>query len=247
MKKTIDDNLDIIEFSTLENKCVYQDNKMMKMEYKFIKNSPLQLNTKLIQRGWRRFGNYFSRPVCQGCNDCISLKIDVENFKLSRSAKRVYKKNNRSNTKVLVRTPSVTNEHIELYKKFHYYMKEKKGWDNYHISTSTYEDLYVAGHSFYGKEILYFVDGKLVGVDLVDFLEDGISAIYFFYDPDYSHLSLGRYSIYKQIEFAKKLDLRWIYLGYAVENCDSLNYKFDYKPHLKLINNPNLNEEAIWL
>jgi arginine-tRNA-protein transferase len=60
-------------------------------------------------------------------------------------------------------------------------------------------------------------------------------------------LSLGRYSIYKQIEFAKEMGLKWIYLGYAVENCDSLNYKFDYKPQKRLINNPDLEDEAIWL
>ena len=247
MKKTQGQERDIIEFSTLETKCVYQDNKKMKMEYKYIKDSPLDLNTKLNQRGWRRFGNYFSRPVCYSCHDCISLKIDVENFKLSRSAKRVYKKNKAANTKILIKTPSITDEHIKLYRKFHQYMHQKKGWDNYNITPSTYEDLYVLGHSFYGKEILYFVDGKLVGVDLVDFLEDGISAIYFYYDPDFAHLSLGRYSIYKQIDFARELELKWIYLGYAVENCNSLNYKFDYKPHLRLINNPNIDEEAIWI
>jgi len=247
MKKTRGEERDIIEFSTLESNCVYQDGKKMKMEYKYIKDSPLHLNTKLIQRGWRRFGNYFSRPVCNGCNDCISLKIDVDNFKLSRSARRVYKKNKAAGTKTLIKTPSVTKKHIDLYKKYHYYMHIKKGWEYHNISPSSYEDLYTLGHSFYGKEILYFVDGKLVGVDLVDFLEDGISAIYFFYDPDYAHLSLGRYSIYKQIDFAKELGLKWIYLGYAVKNCDSLNYKFEYKPNLRLINNPNIDEEAIWL
>jgi len=247
MKKTQSLDRDIIEFSTLESKCVYQENKKMKMEYKYIKNVSLSLNTQLVQRGWRRFGNYFSRPVCLCCTDCISLKIDVQNFKLSKSARRVYKKNKEANTKILIRTPSRTIEHLDLYRRYHYYMHQKKGWDNYSISPATYEDLYVLGHSFFGKEILYFVDGKLVGVDLVDFLEDGISAIYFYYDPEYSHLSLGRYSIYKQIEFAKKLDLKWIYLGYAVENSPSLRYKFDYKPNLRLINNPNLEEEAIWL
>jgi arginine-tRNA-protein transferase len=247
MRKTQGLNQDIIEFSTLETRCVYQKNKKMKMEYKYIKNSSLDLNTKLIQRGWRRFGNYFSRPVCKNCCDCISVKIDVENFKLSRSAKRVYKKNKEAKTKILIKTPSSTPAHIKLYKKYHEYMNKKKGWELYHISESSYYDLYVAGHSFYGKDILYFVDEKLVGVDIVDFLADGISAIYFYYDPEYSFLSLGKYSIYKEIEFAKEMGLKWIYLGYAVQNSDSLNYKFDYKPQKRLINHPELEDEAIWL
>jgi len=238
---------DVIEFSTLETKCVYQDDKKMKMQYRYVKDSSLNLSTQLTQRGWRRFGNYFSKPVCSACNDCISLKIDVQNFKLSRSQKRIYKKNKLANTKIIVKTPSTTYEHIELYKKYHIFMATHRNWEYHSISLSSYQDLYVNGHSFFGKEILYYIDGKLVGVDLVDFLEDGISSIYFFYDPDFRHLSLGKYSLLKQIEFAKKLDLNWIYLGYAVQNCQSLRYKFDYKPHKKLVNNPTLEEEAIWI
>ena len=81
---------------------------------------------------------------------------------------------------------------------------------------------------------------------MVDFLEDGLSAIYFYYDPDYSHLSLGKYSLYKQIEMAKERELAWIYLGYYVKECDSLNYKDSYKPNQILQNNPTLEEEATW-
>ena len=47
--------------------------------------------------------------------------------------------------------------------------------------------------------------------------------------------------------FAKEMGLKWIYLGYAVQNSDSLNYKFDYKPQKRLINHPELEDEAIWL
>ena len=245
MKKSWEYGQDIVEFTTLENSCVYQPGKKMKMSYKYIKNPTLSLNSKLIREGWRRFGKYFSRPACDGCSDCLSLKIDVKNFKLSKSQKRVYKKN--KNTKIIIRKPSVTKEHLDLYTRYHSYKEQKDGWEKTQISFSTYEDLYIAGSSFYGKEILYFHDGKLVGVDLVDFLEDGISAIYFYYDPDYLHLSLGKYSLLKEIDFAKELDLDWIYLGYAVKSCKSLNYKFDYKPHKILQNYPKSGEEAIWI
>jgi len=245
--KRMRENRDIIEFSTLESQCVYQKDKKMKMQYKYVKNPSFELNSMLTTRGWRRFGKYFSRPVCRGCRDCISLKIDVKNFEFSKSVRRVYKKNKKANTKYIIQTPSVSKAHIELYKKYHKFMQQKKGWEYHSISEISYYDLYVAGHSFFGKEVLYFIDDRLVGVDLIDFLKDGISSIYFYYDPDFSYLSLGRYSIYKQIEFAKKMGLSWIYLGYAVENSDSLKYKFDYKPHKILINNPSLDEEAIWI
>jgi arginine-tRNA-protein transferase len=87
----------------------------------------------------------------------------------------------------------------------------------------------------------------LVGVDLVDFLDDGLSAIYFYYDPDFAKYSLGNYSIYKQIEMAKERELKWIYLGYYVKDCDSLNYKVNFTPYEILQNNDELDEAAVWI
>ncbi len=245
MRKVPFIDTDIIEFSTLESDCVYLKGKNMKMAYKYIKDCSLSLSSKLVQRGWRRFGHYYSRPACEGCNECLSMRINVNQFQISKSARRVIKKN--ENTRVLVRKPSISPDHLALYEKYHHYMQQKKGWEYYPITAESYADLYATGHSSYGYEILYIKDEKLIGVDLVDFLEDGISAIYFYYDPDYAHLTLGKYSIYKQIEMAKIRDLEWIYLGYYVKDCDSLNYKEQYKPHEILLNNPAVDEDTIWV
>ena len=235
----------VIEFSTVETSCVYLPEKRMRMHYKYIKNASKKLNSDLTERGWRRFGEYYSRPACKDCNECLSLKIDAFNFKFSKSAKRVMKKN--ANTKIHIQTPTTTTAHIKLYEKYHLYMSKKKGWKYYPISPALYNELYVQGHGEFGIEILYFIDGKLVGVDLVDICENGISSIYFFYDPDYSQYSLGRYSIYQQILMAQKYSLRWIYLGYYVKDCNSLNYKASYKPHKILVGSPSLKENPIWI
>lgn len=235
---------DIIEFSTLQSPCVYLKGQKMKMAYKYIKDCSLSLSTKLVQRGWRRFGHYYSRPACDGCKACLSMRIDVNAFVFSKSARRVIKKNEA--TRVLVRKPTISDEHLNLYEKYHRYMQEKKGWEYYPVNADSYADLYAKGFSSYGYEILYIRDQKLIGVDLVDFLEDGLSAIYFYYDPEYSYLSLGRFSLYKQIEMARERELEWIYLGYYVKECDSLNYKNDYKPNQVLHNEPDLNDPAHW-
>jgi arginine-tRNA-protein transferase len=235
---------DIIEFSTLQSPCVYIPGKEMKMTYKYIKECSLSLSTKLVQRGWRRFGHYYSRPSCAGCQACESLRIDVNGFIFSKSVRRVIKKN--AETRILVRKPSISQDHLDLYKKYHRYMEREKGWEYYPLNRDSYADLYAKGFSSYGYEILYIRDQNLIGVDLVDFLEDGISSIYFYYDPDYRHLSLGKYSLYKQIEMAKTRQLSWIYLGYYVKECGSLNYKADYNPHQILQNNPSLDEVALW-
>ncbi len=234
----------IIEFSTLESKCVYLDNRRMKMEYKYIKSSSLEFNSLLIKRGWRRFGDYYSRPNCSLCQECLSLRIDAKNFNFSKSQRRVFKKN--LDTKIIIRKPSVSLEHLELYERYHKFMNRKKGWDYYRVSSDSYYDLYIKGASTFGKEILYIRDSKLVGVDLVDFIDDGLSSIYFYYDPLYSNLSLGNYSLLEQIKIAKNRDLRWIYLGYYVKECNSLNYKKKFKPFQTLKNNPDIKEEPIW-
>jgi arginine-tRNA-protein transferase len=156
----------------------------------------------------------------------------------------VLKKN--SDTFLEIREPTISDEHLQLYDKYHKYMQEKKGWEFYPVNHEAYEDLYIKGSSTFGKEVAYYIDGKLVGVDLIDLLEDGISSIYFYYDPNFRNYSLGRYSIFKEIELAKEMNKRWVYLGYSVKDNSSLNYKLNYKPHQILSQRPKIDEEAKW-
>lgn len=235
----------MIEFSTLETKCSYFDGCKTRMEYKYIENATMELNQALIERGWRRFGHYYSRPQCQNCASCLSLRIDVKNYEFSRSAKRAFKK--AEGLRYVIQSPTISNEHLELYDKYHRFMEQKRGWQYYNLKPQSYHELYVSGAHNFGKEVLYFHEDQLIGVDLIDFLDDGISSIYFYYDPDFEKLSLGRLSIYEQIILAKEYDLDWIYLGYYVEHCQSLKYKASYAPSQILQGNPNLNEDAIWI
>ena len=244
MNSRLQHNSDIIEFSTLQSRCVYLPHKLMKMHYKYIKECPESLNAALVKRGWRRFGHYFSRPGCDGCTACQSLRIDVSKFKPSRSQKRIWKQ---KGIRTFVRKPTVSFEHLALYEKYHRYMQKTRGWDYYAVDAESYYDLYVKGFGPFGNEVRYYYEGNLVGIDLIDYLDDGISANYFYYDPDYKHLSLGTYSLLKQIEFARKRELSWIYLGYYVEECRSLRYKAHFKPYQILKNAPSENETPIWI
>ncbi|MCJ7764716.1 MAG: arginyltransferase, partial [Thiovulaceae bacterium] len=87
---------------------------------------------------------------------------------------------------------------------------------------------------------------RLIGIDLIDILPNGISSIYFYYDPDYSHLSPGKYSMLQQIIYAKAHHLEWIYMGYYVKECQSLAYKGGYKPYLTLEGSPKEYENPSW-
>jgi len=231
------------EFS-LNDDCSYIKGNTQSTHYKLIENCSVQDNQELIQRGFRRFGKMYFRPICSDCQECQSIKIDVNNYTFSKSAKRTLKK--AKNIKSYVQVPTLSQAHLDLFEKYHLYMKERKEWDYNETNAQNYYESFVNGHNDYGYEVLYFDEDKLIGVDLIDILEDGISSIYFYYDPDYSTYSLGKLSLYHQIQFAQKNKKQWVYLGYYVKDCPSLSYKAMYKPFLTLQGRPTEYEESTW-
>lgn len=236
--------MNILKEFQLEDKCSYLEGKHQTTHYKAIENCSASFCQELIERGYRRFGKIFFRPECSACSECQSIKIDVQNFHFSVSARRVLKK--ASSIKSYIRRPTLSKEHLEIFDKYHLFMQEKKGWEQTPKSAQTYYNSFVDAHYDFGYEVLYYLDDKLIGVDLIDILEDGISSIYFYYDPDYSSYSLGRLSLYNQILFAQRWQKRWVFLGYYVQDCPSLSYKSSYTPYLTLDGRPNLDEDAIW-
>jgi len=236
--------MNLVKEFLLEDKCSYLDGKQQTTHYKVIDNATLKTNQELIERGYRRFGKMYFRPICTECNECQSIKIDVDNYSFSSSAKRVIKK--ASQIQTYIQKPSLSQEHLDLFERYHLFMSEKKGWDYKQTDAQHYYSSFVDGYGEFGYEILYFDKDKLIGVDLVDILDDGISSIYFYYDPDYSKLSLGKFSLYNQIEFAKTAHKKWIYLGYYVQDCPSLSYKSSYKPYLTLQGRPMEDERYNW-
>jgi len=232
------------DFSMLDYDCAYLEGRQVRMSYKHIENATKSYNTALINRGWRRFGFYYFHPICNGCNECKSIRIDVNNFKLRKSQKKAIKRN--KNTEIIIQKPTLSQAHIDLYNKYHIYKHQHDDWTHRNISPREYKENFVEGAHDFGKEVLYIVDGELVGVDLIDILDDGISSIYFYYDPDYLNLSLGTYSLLYQVELAKVLDLPWIYLGYWVDGCKAFAYKTKFEPQEILDGFPKVEEESDW-
>jgi len=233
--------MNIIKEFNIDSKCSYLENLEQTTFYKIIDDCSSDECQDLIERGFRRFGKMYFRPVCSTCSECQSIKIDVDNFIFSKSQRRVLKKG--SHIKSYIQKPTLTQAHLDLFKKYHLYMKDKKNWEYSEVTPQSYYSSFVDGHNEFGYEILYYDDNKLIGIDLVDILKDGVSSIYFYYDTDYTHLSLGKLSLYNQIMYAKEAKLKWIYLGYYVKDCPSLSYKAHYKPYLTLQGQPTLQEE----
>ncbi len=237
--------MNILKEFNLESKCSYLPSRDQIIHYKVIEECSVSYCQELIERGYRRFGKMYFIPICTACDECKSIKIDVDNFEFSSSQRRVLKK--ASNIKSYIQKPAISKDHLELFEKYHLYMKDKKSWEHNSTTPQNYYNSFVDAHNDFGYEILYFFENRLIGVDLIDILEDGVSSIYFYYDPDFAKYSLGRLSLYNQILFAKKSQKKWIYLGYYVKDCPSLSYKAEYKPYQTLDGRPELCEEPNWI
>ena len=236
--------MQILKEFQLQDKCSYLEDITSTTHYKIIEDCSIEQCSDLIQRGYRRFGKTYFRPICPQCDECQSIKIDVVNFQFSKSQKRVIKK--AKNFTTYIQKPSLSNEHLKLFDKYHLHMKEKKEWEHNKITPQHYYNSFVDGYKDFGYEILYFDNSTLIGVDLIDILQDGISSIYFYYDPDYAKFSLGKLSLLNQIIIAQNNKLEYIYLGYYVKNNISLAYKAEYTPYLTLQNRPSKNENIVW-
>ena len=226
------------------DKCSYLDGFEQKTHYKIIDKCADDRCQDFIERGFRRFGKMFFRPICENCNECQSIKINVKKFEFSKSQRRVLRK--AEHLKSVIQKPTLTKEHLKLFEKYHQHMKIEKGWPHATTTAKNYYNSFVVGAENYGYEVLYFDEEKLIGVDLIDILPNGVSSIYFYYDPDYKKYALGKLSMYLQIKFAKKTKKEWVYMGYYVKDCSSLSYKTHYKPYLTLKGRPNEEDEFSW-
>lgn len=236
--------MNILKEFRVNDKCSYLDGKKQSTFYKVIDNCTTQECQEFVERGFRRFGKMYFRPMCEGCDECKSIKIDVKNFSFSKSQKRVLKKG--SHFRIYIQRPTLSKTHLELFEKYHLYMKDKKAWEYTEVNTQSYHSSFIDAHHEFGYEVLYYDDDKLIAVDLIDILDNGISSIYFYYDTDYTEYSLGKLSLYNQIKYAQSTNKSWVYLGYYVKDCPSLSYKAHYKPYLTLEGKPNINENYIY-
>lgn len=185
----------------------------------------------LLSHGMRHFGDYYFRPRCLDCYQCIPIRLRVKDFKITRSQKRAFK--SCQGLKIKIGSPHYTDEKFDLYinhkKKFHPLQDDVDDEQNFRLS------FYV--NTVFGIEFEYYLDERLVGVALGDHTENTFSAIYTFYDTSASKLSLGTFSILKQLEFCRQKGVKFYYLGYYIGGNQSLKYKAGFRPNEIYIDN----------
>ena len=205
----------------------------------------------LIQQGFRRSGKFTYRPYCENCKACIAIRLILDSFAPTRSQKRAYKQH--ANLSVRVLPLGYQQQHFELYTSYQALRhadeelsQQAEAHRTAEIQTEADQYRQFLCKSNVESLMIEFSDaaGAVKIVSVIDVVNDGISAVYTFYDAleakasfgtNNKRASYGTYSIMWLAEWAKMLGLPYLYLGYWIEASPKMAYKQQFKPQQKLI------------
>lgn len=190
---------------------------------RFPKNT--RLYAALADCGFRRSGEHLYIPHCQGCSACVPVRVPVAEFRPSRNQQRTLRRNR--DLEIMRCKADFSQEQFDLYRL---YLKTRhKGGGMDDPTPDSFMDFLTASWTdtaFYEMRL----DGRLVAIAVADHMQNALSAVYTFYDPALSARSLGRYAVLYEIEQARELGKKWLYLGYRIEKCRKMRYKDEYQP-----------------
>lgn len=221
-----------LEVQGEEKSCSYLPQQISRMSYRVARQLPAERYEALLERGWRRFGRMLFRPICRECRSCVPLRVVIPEFHLSKSQRRCLRRIAGLGTVQLsIVRPHVTAEHIALYNAYHSDMQERKGWAYQPIAMPDYKAAFVEGNFSFARQFEYRLDSTLVGVGLVDMTPRLMSSIYFYFAPQLREQGFGTWSILQELQQGQTSGRKFLYLGYYISECGSMNYKNRFQPY----------------
>ena len=185
----------------------------------------LPLFSMLSRSGFRRSGAMLYAPNCPSCKACISVRIPAKRFKMSRSQKRVWKKNKDLHT--VIEDVGFDQSQFDLYLRYQQHRHPESTMCD--TDPKKYTG-FIESPFAQSKFLCFYHEKQLIGVCVIDQFTAGISAVYTFFEPTYADRSLGTYAILYLLYLARRHDVPYIYLGYWVENSEKMAYKTNFKP-----------------
>ena len=179
----------------------------------------------LVRSGFRRSGVFTYRPRCEACHACIPVRLPVERFTPNRTQRRCLKTHNTLHAHELPLT--YFEEHYQLYLRYQAARHSGGGMDQ--DNHEQYANFLL--QSRVDSHLIEFTEnGVLRMVSIIDVLNDGLSSVYTFYDPDVAGASFGTYNILWQIAQCAANGLPHLYLGYWIRDSQKMAYKANFRP-----------------
>lgn len=195
------------------------------------KTTPAEFSA-MLAAGLRRSGRFVYRPACQECSACISIRVNVAQFRPNRSQRRVLK----ANTDLFIRerAPKDEDEIYDLYRR--YLLNRHADGDMNPQDRSAFRD-FLCSTAFNARFVEFrSPTDELISISVIDRLPDSLSAVYTFFDPDSSKRSLGTLAILNAISRAQTSKRQWLYLGYWIKDCRKMSYKSQFSGSEILVN-----------
>ncbi len=212
-------------YVTAPQPCPYLEGRMERKLFTSLQGEYAErLNDALSKQGFRRSQNVLYRPSCAECSACLSARIRVADFAPTRGLKRVARKN--ADLTREATSPWATEEQYALFRTY----LDSRHADGGMADMDIFEFAAMIEETPIRSRVIEYSrrgeDGKeLAAVCLTDVLDDGLSMVYSFYDPDLAADSLGTYVILDHIDIAREAGLPYVYLGYWVPGSPKMGYK----------------------